>query len=202
MATLHLACIVEGHGEVQAVPILLRRIVEFVNPAVHADIQHPIRIPRSHLLNQGGLENALELAIRGLPESGVVLVLIDSDKDCPKEVAPLLLARAASTAAGRRPVAVVLAKCEFENWFIAAAESIAGYGDLRLDLVAPPDPESIRGAKEWLRNQMPRGKKYSETIDQPSLASRFDLHHARRAPSFDKLYREMERFCALAAAMP
>jgi hypothetical protein len=46
---------------------------------------------------------------------------------------------------------------------------------------------------------MPPGRKVlAETIDQPSLASKFDLNAARRAPSFDKMCREIERFCSLA----
>jgi hypothetical protein len=93
---------------------------------------------------------------------------------------------------------VVLAKSEFENWFIAAAESIAGDSGLAPGLSSPSDPESIRDAKGWLQKAMPPGRKYSETIDQPSLASKFDLNAARRAPSFDKLCREIAHFCSLA----
>jgi len=199
MALLTVACIVEGHGEVQAVPILIRRLVAFANPAVYADVQRPIRVPKSRLLSDGGLEDAVELAVRGLRQPGFVLVIMDSDDSCPKELAPLVLARAERAAADRRPVGVVLANREFESWFIAAAESVAGHSGLRLDLIAPPDPESIRGAKEWLRSHMLPGRTYSETIDQPSLASQFDLNSARRASSFDKMYREVERFCNLAA---
>ena len=125
MAAFSVACIVEGHGEVPAVPIMIRRLVAKINPAVYANVQHPIRQSKGRLLSAGGLENAVELAVRGLPESGVVLIIIDSDDSCPKELAPKLLARALQTAAGRRHVGVVLAKMEFESWFIAAAESIA-----------------------------------------------------------------------------
>jgi len=198
MAAFSVACIVEGHGEVPAVPIMIRRLVAKINPAVYANVQHPIRQSKGRLLSAGGLENAVELAVRGLPESGVVLIIIDSDDSCPKELAPKLLARALQTAAGRRHVGVVLAKMEFESWFIAAAESIAGHSGLDPSLSAPHDPESIRDAKGWLQKAMPPGRKYSETIDQPSLASRFDVNAARRAPSFDKMYREVERFCSLA----
>jgi hypothetical protein len=201
MATLSLACIVEGHGEVDALPILLRRFVPVVSPDVYPAVQPPFRRARSSLLKQGGLEHAVELAIRGLPMPGAVLVLLDSDDDCPKERAPALKARAARTAAGRCPVALILAKCEFENWFIAAAESIAGHAGLPSVLVAPPDPESIRGAKEWLREHMVPGRTYSPTINQPALAATFDLNLARqRAPSFDKFCREVHRLCGHAAS--
>jgi len=201
MVALSVSCIVEGHGDAKAVPILVRRLVKLVSPDMYADVQHPIRIARSKLVQPGELEKAVELAVRGLHASGVVLVIIDSDDDCPKELAPVLVARATGAMSGRWLAGVVLAKSEFESWFIAAAESIAGHSGLRPDLAAPPDPESIRGAKAWLRRAMLPGRTYSETVDQPALASRFDLTAARRAPSFDKMYREMDRFCAHAVAM-
>jgi hypothetical protein len=47
---------------------------------------------------------------------------------------------------------------------------------------------------------MPPTSKYSETADQPALVAAFDMHLARRrAPSFDKLWREFEQVCSDAA---
>ena len=40
---------------------------------------------------------------------------------------------------------------------------------------------------------MQGGHRYTETLDQPALAAAFDLDLARRADSFDKLYREVAR---------
>lgn len=200
MVPLNVACIVEGQGDFSAVPVLLKRLVKFMNPNVYADVR-PFRVTRSKLVLLGELERAVELAGRGLRSPGVVLIIIDSDDDCPKELAPVLLDRAMRAAGDRWPVGVVLAKREFESWFIAAAESIAGHADLDPSLSAPPDPESIRGAKKWLEKAMPPGRTYSPTVDQPSLASKFDLSAARRAPSFDKMCREIERFCALAVTV-
>jgi len=192
---LPVACIVEGHGDVLALPILVRRLAALINPATYIDVQRPDRHSKSTLLRAGGLESAVELAVRGLPGLGAVLIVIDSDDDCPKETAPQLLARAERAAARRRHVSLVLANREFESWFIAAAESV------KPGLAAPNSPESIRGAKEWLSKNIFSGRKYSPTVDQPKLASLFDLDSARRrAPSFDKMYREIERFCHLAAA--
>jgi len=39
---------------------------------------------------------------------------------------------------------------------------------------------------------MPPTIKYSETVDQPAFSAVFDLQLARKAPSFDKFYREVE----------
>ena len=88
-------------------------------------------------------------------------------------------------------ISVVMAKKEYEAWFIAASESLRGTRRLVPDLNAPADPESIRGAKEWLSRHMPSNQPYAETTDQPALTAAFDLGAARRADSFDKCYREV-----------
>ncbi len=88
-------------------------------------------------------------------------------------------------------IGVVLAKREFEAWFLAAADSLRGKRGLATNLTAPDDPEAIRGAKEWLTARMAPGRRYVETLDQSALAATFDLELARRAPSFDKLYRQV-----------
>jgi hypothetical protein len=88
---------------------------------------------------------------------------------------------------------VVLAKVEFESWFIAAAESIGGHREIAADIVAPDDPESIRDAKGWLSERMVAGRTYRPTLDQPALCAVFDIRAARaRSRSFDKLWRDVE----------
>jgi hypothetical protein len=108
-------------------------------------------------------------------------------------MAPELFERVRSVI-GHLPVALVLAKCEFEAWFLAAADSLRGKRGLPADLAPPPDPEGVRGAKEWLASHMPRGQRCSETLDQPALAAVFNLESARqRSPSFRKFCRDIER---------
>ena len=116
---------------------------------------------------------------------------MDCDDDDPKILGPELLARAKKVRPDRF-VSVVLAKREFESWFLAAAESLRGHRGLPKDLQAPLDPESIRGAKEWLATRFEPRRRYVETVDQPALAKLFDLLQARRAPSFDKLFRDVQ----------
>jgi len=38
-----IGCIVEGHGETESVPILVRRIAHQFDFSFHVDIPHPIR---------------------------------------------------------------------------------------------------------------------------------------------------------------
>ena len=196
-----LVCVVEGDGDVAALPELLRRIVAGIivaSPEVeYPDIPYPIRIRRDSFLADGGhayRSRYLSLARGRAGDEGCVLVLIDADEDCPANLANHLLPELTATCAPTR-IAFVLAKREFETWFLAAAESIGGRRSLQNNLVAPVDPENeVANAKTWLRDRMPRGSTYSETIDQPALAGLFDWQVAReRAPSLDKLCREVER---------
>ena len=189
--TVQIGCIVEGHGEVEAVPILIRRIASNLYPELGIDTPRPIRISRSKVIREDKLEQAVELAARNIKGQGAIFILLDSDDDCPAQLGPELLCRALE-ARSDLPIAVVLAKHEFESWFLAAAESLRGYKGLKNDLELPNDPEGIRDAKGWLK-QRRDSHKYRETLDQPGLTDRFDLDQARYADSFDKCYRDITR---------
>lgn len=193
---LRIASIVEGHGECEAVPILIRRIAHELDPTL-APIVHPvIRVPATKLVKQGEIERAIELAARKNAGQDGILVLVDCDDGRPCQEGPALLERAIK-ARGDVPISVVLAKREFEAWFLASAESLRGQRGLANDLVSPENPESIRGAKEWLQERMPSNRAYTESSDQPALTAAFDLKAARRADSFDKCYREIVRLVNL-----
>jgi len=82
----------------------------------------------------------------------------------------------------------------FETWFAASASSMAGVNGLPSDLAVPDDPEGNRLGKSWIKDHYPRGRKYSETVDQPRFTAKIDLAGCRdRSPSFDKLCRELEK---------
>jgi hypothetical protein len=187
---MRIVAIVEGHGETEAAPLLVRRIAQAISPETVVDVPKPIRIKRNRLLKEGELERAVELAARTSGTEDGILILLDADRDCPKNLAPEILRRA-SVARGDRVIRVVLAKREYEAWFLAAAESIAGQRGLHDGIRPPSDPESVANPKEWLSDRMPAGRSYRETLDQPALTMRFDLTAARRAPSFDKLWRDV-----------
>jgi hypothetical protein len=181
--------LVEGHGDVEAVPVLLRRVAQ-ERGIFDLEVATPIRVPRSRLIKPGELEKGVELASRKGGPDGAILVVLDADDDCPAALGPSLLQRA-QAARPDRTVSVVLAKREFESWFLAGAESLRGQRGLASDLATPPEPESIRGAKEWLRQRMPGTHGYRETVDQAPLAQALDLQSARRkSDSLDKFMRE------------
>lgn len=193
MTEVRIAAIVEGHGEFEAVPILIRRIAQKIDPGFVPKVLPPLRVPATRLLKEGEVERSIELAARKLQGRGGIVIIVDCDWEncCPAEQGPVLLKRAVVTR-GDLPIAIVLAKREFEAWFLAAAESLRGQCGLPDDLEPPPDPEAIRGTKEWLTNRMPPGRSYAETTDQPVFTATFDMDTARRADSFDKCYREIK----------
>ena len=186
-----IGCIVEGQGDMGAVPVLIRRIAADLYPELSI-VTHPIRVNRNRIVKVDNLEEAIDLASRKIGRQGAILILLDSDDDCPAKLGPELLQQVVKIRSDL-PSAVVLAKREFEAWFLAAAESLRGQRGLKHNLQPPNNPEEIRGAKEWLTRRMESNKKYREMLDQPAFTARFDFEQARQASSFDKCYRDIVR---------
>ncbi|MEK6544244.1 MAG: hypothetical protein AABZ44_07410, partial [Elusimicrobiota bacterium] len=110
-----IAAIVEGHGECEAVPILIRRIARDIDPGFVPYIPRPLRIPAARLTQQGEIERSVDLAARKLDGPGGIVIIIDCDDGCPAKEGPRLLDRARGV---RRDIdiSVILAKKEFEAW--------------------------------------------------------------------------------------
>jgi hypothetical protein len=205
--TLFVAPIVEGETEERCIKIILSRIWRDLLSAAELEplaVLEPIPASRSALIKDGHLELTImvERAVRVLRarqrqtdvDRGFVLLLIDADEDCPRRLGPQLLARA-KTARTDADIACILAKRELENWFKAAATSLAGVCGLPDDLSVPQNPEDGSG-DTWLTHQKQRKErsaKYTKPADAVELAQRMDLQQCRRnSPSFDKLCREFE----------
>jgi hypothetical protein len=181
--------------------VLLRRIAFEVDPELFVQVLRPIRQPRGSLVKLGVLERSVELAASRLEGKGGILVLIDADEDCPAKLGPDLLDRCVRARSDVQ-AAVVLAKREFEAWFLASAESFRGQYGLPGNLNAPDDPEGVQGAKGWISGRMPRGSPYSPTRHQAAFCHRLDTARAReRSASFDKLYRDVARLICETAAI-
>ena len=90
--------IVEGHGDVAAFPVLLRRLVEEAQ-AWEVGIGRPIRRRRNQLVQKAEVELAVRLALLQ-PDCGGVLILFDGDSDCPAELGPTVQDWATGAARG------------------------------------------------------------------------------------------------------
>ena len=167
-----------GHGDEQALPVLLRRLRDEAE-VWGVDVGRSIRRPRARLVDEAGVRQAVRLAL-AQRDCGAVLILFDGDDDCPAELGPTVQAWAAEVAADT-PCRVVLAHREYEAWFLAAIESLRGCRGVLIDAEPHPDPERPRGAKEQLEARMQPGASYLETTDQPAFSAVFSLPDAYRS---------------------
>ena len=165
--------IVEGPGDEVAAPILMRRILRERIGRYDVDVLRPKRAR-----DRGALVKRLEdfLGYAAITSGCIaILVLLDADRDCPTDLGMRLACRARSINIGI-PTAVVCAKREYENWFLASDESFQG------------DAEEFGGAKNWLNRKVAPGLAYKETRDQVRFSAMMDIDAAFEASrSFRRL---------------
>jgi Domain of unknown function (DUF4276) len=189
-----IVCIVEGHSEVESVPLLIRRILHN-NHIFDFEIEKPLRNKRNKIIKENELERAIQLAEKSRKDPGCIMIILDVDDDCPAELGPPLLERAKKST--HLPVSVVLANKEFEAWFLGAKESLRGINQIKDDANNPEDPEAIRGAKGRLTRNMEDGHYYQEILQQPSFVQQMDIDMAKNnCPSFRRFYNEVIRLAS------
>lgn len=189
---IQIASIVEGNGEVAALPVLLRRLYEWRPGNRFAQPLRPIRVHRDRFLNrEDEFRKQLLLAAAKCGDQGWILVVLDADDDCPATLAVDVFQRAKRYVPHRR-LSVVLANREFEAWFIAAARSLDGRRGFHCPNDDLLDAEILRDAKGWVCRHMDRGM-YSEILDQPAFTANIDLQQAfDNSRSFRKLCKEWQ----------
>ncbi|MEW6249711.1 MAG: DUF4276 family protein [Planctomycetota bacterium] len=189
--------IVEGHGDVAAVAQLLRRFCAQAN-RFDVAVNRPHRRKRSQLVREESLRAAVRLA--SFEPCHALLILFDADDDCPLRLAPQI-ERWARAEAAHLPCAVVLAKREYEAWFLAAASSLRGQRGVDESAEDQHDPEEHRDAKGRLEELMRPGRHYVEVIDQPALTALLDLGTAHRnSRSFRRIAHAFELLLAATGA--
>jgi hypothetical protein len=182
-----LVCVVEGKGDVDAVPLLCERIRVSLHAWGWRVAAHAVRQQRSRLVdhkvasperppNADGLTRAVVLARQ---RADAVLVLCDSDDDCPATWGP-----AARVLARKLTVSeAVMVVREYETWLLHACSQ----GDLERHGIR--EVETRRGAKELLRRIV---ENYQPTTHQVARTKAMDLDRVRaRSDSFDKLVRAL-----------
>ena len=202
--TLYIAPIVEGETEDTCVERLLQRTwSEILSAQDRLQVLEPARSTRGLLLHATGLGLAAKIdeahlklvpKLRRDPSGrGLLLILLDSEGTCPKELGPRLLAVAKSH---RRDLDItcVLAHWMFENWIVAGASTLGGVNGLPDPLLPPAQCEERSGSK-WLGEQLRHQKSnraYKKTVDAKVFIQRMNLQECRdNAPSFDKLCRDL-----------
>lgn len=193
--------IVEGHGEVAAVPVLLRRLRDLAQ-AYPLEVNAPIKRHRDEFFDETKLKRAVRLSKKYDCHAILLMVDGDNDGDCPKTQGPQILAWAQAEAAGT-PCGVVMAYREYEAWFLASMESLRGKRGIRRDAESHPHPEIPKGAKGQVEERMEEGKSYHETADQPALTAEFDMQPAyQQCRSFRHLLKAFGELATAAGAAP
>jgi hypothetical protein len=170
--------IVEGPGELSAVPILLRRILHENFQRYELTLAKPFLAKgKGNLTISGGLERYLENA-RAEADCGAMLILVDADKEdvaCPPRLAKDFAERSRKPGLPF-PIAIVVAVCEYESWFLANLETIAPkYFEKPETITYEGNPEAECSAKGWLARQMPNDFPYSPSIHQDKMSQLIDL---------------------------
>lgn len=203
-----LVLLVEGAGDVAAVPVLVKRLLTEYGAwdTVRLD-PDPMRVG-----GIGGLvandfakwRDYLAAAGKSRRPDGLLMVLDGDAKKflnqpfCVRDAAAELSKRALPLGAGQTfSTALVFAVKEFESWLIAGLEPLAGRqlqdGALVIPPVLPslpPNLEESRDAKEWLRTAI---SSYRATIHQSVLAKAIDLGAVRQ--------RKLRSFIRLESAL-
>ncbi len=193
--------IVEGHGEVEAVPILLRRLRDMAH-AYPLEVNPPIRRHYSDFFKEDEVRKAVRIALKQNCDAILLMVDGDGDHDCPRNQAPQILGWAHAEAAGKS-CAVVMAYREYEAWFLASIESLRGQRGIRADATSHPDPEEPKGAKGQLEQRMAEGRSYHETADQPALTAVFDMQPSYgKCRSFRHLAKAFGELAVAGGAVP
>jgi hypothetical protein len=188
-----ISSIVEDHGKVLSVPILLRRFSEWRPATRRPEILMPIRVQRKRFLQrEHEFQRHLQLAASKCGQDGWILILLDADEDCPVECGGQILSKARQIIP-RRALSVVLAHRAFEAWFIASAASLHGHRSFVFDQPVTTDAESLPDARHWVKSQM-GSDHYGETTDHPAFTQLMDLKHVHDGSrSFRKLCSEWDK---------
>jgi hypothetical protein len=186
-----IASVVEGHGEVSAVPALVRKVASECFDCHVVNLPKPHRVPRGQMVTGDHLARALQLQAARVTGRGGVLVILDADDDCPVE-----LGRKLATTTSSANIQVAVANREFEAWFLAGIESLRAHRMVKDKASYAPDPDLTRDAKGALTDLMI--EKYNETLHQPAFASLLDVNAAMRSRSFRHFVDSIGRLVSLA----
>jgi hypothetical protein len=173
-----LVLLVEGEGDVLAVPALVGRLLTELPGELQGQLfldNAPMRIGGLHQITgrrQADLTRHLGNASRRR-NFGAALLVLDGDADhvedqlfCAVEVARTLAERATVAGAGTHfSFAAVFLRQEYESLLIAVADQLPGFNH-ETPLPATPE-EAPRGAKGWLHANLTEG--YNPTDRQLEL---------------------------------
>ena len=175
--------IVEGPGDVAAVPVLLRKLLHESMLRHDTVVMKPVNCTGKSNLRKR-IQDYISYCLGN--NCDAILVLFDADSDCALELVREVCEKC------RRlnlpvPIAVVCAVREYESWFLASVASIVGH-----EAAPETNPEAVVNPKDRLKSLLSQGR-YRETEHQAKLTARIDLDAAsKNSRSFMRLRHAVE----------
>lgn len=185
--TRKLQLIVEGDGDVQAVPVLIRRILEaheIFDVSLALPVQKRGDLPKvkrrfSDFFQAATLENY------------PILCVLDFDCEfCTDVLAEeAQFRKLAEDIRPNYPFAACFIVKEYESLFLWDAQSVRKvFPRIKSNYIFPVAPESVRDAKGELSIAQEKGWSYKPTVHQAKLSAQVDLALLRAtSPSFLRL---------------
>ena len=169
--------IVEGHGEVESVPLLIRRVLQ--EELQRYDV---LAAKAINAMGKGNLMRRIKDYVAYAAGGDAILVVFDADEDCALKLVGEIRDSCLSMSVPI-PVAVVCAVREYEAWILASIETVFP-GQAAMS----PEPETLANPKSTLKGRALNGR-YRETEHQVRLTSRIDIDIASANS------RSFRRFC-------
>ena len=174
-----LLTIVEGDGDVRAVPILIRRTLE-KNGIFDVGLLPTQRRGEYPSVKK----NFDDYFVAATKENSPILWIMDFDSkgyDCPYREAAQLLDRAQALRPNW-PLKIAFLMKEYEGLFLHDEQATRiVFPDIPKQVEFPKSPHEIRGVKEWISGKRPKGMAYKETVHQAKITAHLnlDLLHER-----------------------
>lgn len=169
---MRLLPVVEGPGDMQAVPLLLRRLLHERHQIYDVEVLPPYRYGNLPKMLKNFVRNVLAAAKENAP----ILWTADCDDGCP--IAWVNQFEEQLPAGLQIPIRFALFLREYESMFLAEHNCLISKLALELDTPALPNPETHRDAKGEISRMMPAGAAYKEMVHQPRLTAAMDLDTA------------------------
>lgn len=182
--TARILPIVEGDGELNAVPLLLRNIL-YSNSIFGTEIMRAQKRGDIGKVRKN-FERFLEAA---QIEGAAIIWTFDCDDDCAKDVHAEFTERAKGVYCPN-PIRFCFFVREYEALFLACIETLRGALPIGENIQDWRDPETIRNAKGTISGLMPKGISYSPTIDQARLTALLDFARLRAT---SRAFRHLEK---------
>lgn len=185
--------IVEGPGDVAAVPRLLRSIAYDHEVYDFNCCPNPITGQNLPKLSVNGVIEKFTGYALSRDDGDSVLICVDTDGQCPKTAAEDFVRRLNSTYITKK-VGVCFFHCEFESLFITCLDAIAtAHGECGWHMdgwTEDVQSETIKGAKGYLTRCMKKGRAYKEIRDQVRFTAALDSNRLRQR---SRAFRHLEK---------